>query len=122
MYHLIDYGFIVLHSFIVLFNLFGWIWARLRKWNLALLLLTGLSWFGLGIFFGWGYCPVTDWHFNVLGKLGRYPAESSYIAYLINRLFHIRVDEMLVDKATLFLYLLALAISVFLNMRDKVRR
>lgn len=122
MYHLIDYGFIALHSFFVLFNLFGWIWARFRRWNLALLLLTGLSWFGLGVFFGWGYCPFTDWHFKVLGKLGNYPAENSYIAYLINRLLHIKVDEILVDKATLLLYLLALAISVFLNVRDRLRR
>jgi len=43
---------------------------KTRKANLILLLLTGLSWFGLGIFYGWGYCPLTDWHWKVLRELG----------------------------------------------------
>jgi len=117
-YTIADYCFIVLHSFIVIFNLFGWIWARFRRWNLALLLLTGFSWFGLGYFYGWGYCPLTDWHFSVLQKLGRAPLETSYISYMLNRLLYLKLDETLVDKATFFCFLAALLTSVILNIRD----
>ncbi|MEW5845624.1 MAG: DUF2784 family protein [Bacteroidota bacterium] len=121
-YTIADYCFVVLHSFIVIFNLFGWIWARFRRWNLALLILTGLSWFGLGIFYGWGYCPLTDWHFSLLQKMGKALLETSYISYLLNRLLHFKVDDILVDRATLVFYLVALSTSVFLNTRDLKKR
>ncbi|MBC7125388.1 MAG: DUF2784 domain-containing protein [Bacteroidales bacterium] len=114
---ILDYFFVGLHTFIVLFNLFGWIWARFRRWNLALLILTGLSWFGLGIFYGWGYCPLTDWHFRVLQGLGRTPQETSYISYLLNRLLQLKVDDTLVDSATLICFMVALVTSVILNIR-----
>jgi len=117
-YTIADYCFIVLHSFIVIFNLFGWIWARFRRWNLALLLLTGFSWFGLGYFYGWGYCLLIDWHFSVLQKLERAPLETSYISYMLNRLLYLKLDETLVDKATFFCFLAALLTSVILNIRD----
>lgn len=116
--HILDYFFVGLHTFIVIFNLFGWAWARFRRWNLALLLLTGFSWFGLGYFYGWGYCPLTDWHFSVLQKLGKAPLETSYISYLLNRLLHLKVDETLVDSATFFGFIAALLTSVILNIRD----
>jgi len=32
----------------------------------ASLLLTAFSWFVLGIWYGWGYCVCTDWHYMVL--------------------------------------------------------
>jgi len=115
---ILDYLFVGLHTFIVIFNLFGWAWARFRRWNLALLILTGLSWFGLGIFYGWGYCPLTDWHFTILEKLGKTPNETSYISYLLNRLLGLKVDEMLVDNTTFFGFIAALLTSVILNIRD----
>ncbi|HDP76403.1 MAG TPA: DUF2784 family protein [Bacteroidales bacterium] len=120
--HILDYFFVGLHTFIVIFNLFGWAWARFRRWNLAMLILTGLSWFGLGIFYSWGYCPLTDWHFSVLHKLGKTPLETSYISYLLNRLLHFKADETMVERATLVFYLVALATSVFLNIKDSKKR
>lgn len=122
LFQLLDYFFVVIHTFIVLFNLFGWLWARYRKWNLALLLLTGLSWFGLGVFFGWGYCPLTDWHFKLLAKLGVAVHESSYIAYLLNRLLGINVPENLADIATLLFYFSALIVSTIFNLKGAYRK
>ncbi|HPF94086.1 MAG TPA: DUF2784 family protein, partial [Tenuifilaceae bacterium] len=66
-YMLLDVFFVAFHTLLIAFNLFGWIWWRTRKANLITLLLTGLSWIGLGLFFGIGYCPLTDWHWQVLG-------------------------------------------------------
>lgn len=114
-YKIADLFFIVFHTSLIIFNLFGWIWKPLRKTNLATLLLTGGSWFILGIFFGPGYCPLTDWHFDILLKLGTYPGTDSYIQYIIYRLTGIRLDGSLVNTWTLILYFLALLLSVYFN-------
>ena len=114
-YSILDVFFVILHTSIIIFNVFGWIWRKTRKANLILLLLTGGSWFILGIFYGIGYCPFTDWHFNVLEKLGKTGLPTSYTEYLAERLTGIDFRGELVDTVTLVVFLVALGISVFLN-------
>ena len=118
MYELLDKFFLVFHTLVIAFNLFGWIWRRTRKANLALLLLTGLSWFVLGLFYGIGYCPLTDWHWQVLRKLGRTQLPYSYVKYLADRITGLDFDAGLVEKATALMFFLALAASIFVNVRD----
>jgi hypothetical protein len=117
-YKILDLFFLLFHSALVLFNLFGWIWKRTLKWNLITLLLTGGSWFILGIFYGMGYCPLTDWHFQVLRKLGTYNLPNSYMKYIGDRITGLDFDASLVDTMTLICFLAALAISVTLNIRN----
>ncbi|MBA4054816.1 MAG: DUF2784 domain-containing protein, partial [Marivirga sp.] len=81
LYQIADYFFIVFHVGLIFFNLFGWIHIKLRKWNLITLSLTALSWFALGIFYGFGYCFLTDWHWNVREKLGQPIHSNSYIHF-----------------------------------------
>ncbi|HLN54247.1 MAG TPA: DUF2784 family protein [Lentimicrobium sp.] len=118
----LDYFFLVFHLCIVIFNLTGWIWKRTRKANLLLLLLTGGSWFGLGIIYGFGYCPFTDWHWQVLDHLGDMPKETSYMQYMLSRVFSIHLSTRVVDLGTLISYIAALWISVILNIRDFRRK
>ncbi|MEA3477634.1 MAG: DUF2784 domain-containing protein [Bacteroidota bacterium] len=120
LYTFLDYFFIVFHTVLIIFNVFGWIWQRTRKLNLVFLLLTGASWTILGIFYGFGYCPLTDWHFAVLRKLGQYNLPSSYIKYLVDRLFGLDLNAAIVDKVTLIVFLVALAISLFFNFRHSL--
>lgn len=110
-----DLFFVVFHTALILFNLFGWIWHKTRLANLISLVLTGLSWTALGIFYGLGYCPFTDWHFQILEKMGATGLPSSYIAYLIERLSGYEPDETLTDNATLILFLVSLGASVYMN-------
>jgi hypothetical protein len=118
-WRLLDIFFVLFHTFIILFNLFGWIWKRTRKYNLILLLLTGGSWLFLGLLVGTlGYCPLTDWHFEVLEKLGRTDLPLSYIKYLADRLTGLGFSSRLIDNITLYSFLAALTISLFLNIRD----
>jgi hypothetical protein len=105
---------------LIIFNVFGWIWKKTRKLNLVILLLTGLSWTVLGIFYGFGYCPLTDWHFKVLRKLGEHDLPGSYIKYLIDRLFGSDIDAGLVDQSTLIIFIVALSISLILNLRTRL--
>lgn len=112
----VDWFFVVFHTLLILFNVFGWTWRKTRKWNLIVLLLTGLSWAVLGIFYGFGYCPFTDWHFQVLRKLGVYDLPGSYIKYLIDRVFQTDVNSEMVDLLTLVVYLILLIISIIANL------
>ena len=121
-YKILDIFFLLFHSLIVLFNLFGWIWKRTRKVNLITLLLTGGSWFILGIFYGLGYCPLTDWHFQILRKLGKYDLPNSYMKYIGDRITGLDFNADLVDTLTLVCFLLALVISIFLNVRGWIRK
>ena len=119
MLHILDTFFVILHSSLILFNLFGWIWKRTRMINLATLLLTGGSWLFLGLLVGTlGYCPLTDWHFEVLKKLGRTDLPLSYIKYLADRLTGLSFSSRLVDNITLYSFLTVLIISLFLNIKD----
>ena len=116
MYNVLDIFFISFHTLLIFFNLFGWIWKPLRKANLISLLITGASWFILGIFYGIGYCPLTDWHWQVLQKLGKYDIPNSYIEYLIERFSGFDVSAEVVDICTVVLYFVALLISLYLNI------
>ena len=121
-YHILDFFFVVFHSLLILFNLFGWIWRKTRIWNLVTLLLTGASWLILGWIVGVpGYCPLTDWHFAVLGKLGKTGLPDSYVKYLADRITGLDLNSGTVDKITLYTFLAALIISLILNIRRIVK-
>lgn len=122
-YRILDIFFVIFHTTLIIFNLSGWIWKRTRKWNLAALGLTGFSWLFIGILVGSpGYCPLTDWHFRVLTKLGKYELPGSYVKYLADRLTGLDFDPVLIDLATLYSFLAVLLISVILNIKDKLRQ
>lgn len=117
--HTADIFFVVFHTTLTLFNLLGWVWKKTRKINLITLGLTGASWFILGLFYGIGYCPLTEWHFNILNKLGEHNLPASYIEYLAERLTGLNMSSNLVDTATGVGFFVALGLSVWLNVRDK---
>lgn len=115
MYHFLDIFFLVFHSALILFNLSGWIWKKTRMLNLVTLLLTGASWYFLGLFYGMGYCPLTDWHFDVIYELGRSPGTNSYVHYLLQRLLGINITADASDTLTLVCFFAALLASLYMN-------
>lgn len=122
MYALLNIGFIVIHTAFILFNLFGWIWKATRRWNLATLSLTAFSWFGLGIWYGFGYCPCTHWHWQVRRHLGNTDMPNSYIKFLIHQLTGISLNAAMVDVGTAVFFFLAFVISLYVNFRDFKKR
>ncbi len=116
-----DIVFTVFHTCLILFNLFGWIWKKTRRLNLICLLLTAGSWLILGIFYGLGYCPLTDWHFNILERLGHTDLPLSYISFLVARLTGLHPEQGLVDAATTWGLILALMASLYLNFKNWFR-
>ncbi len=115
MYYFLDLFFIFFHTAFTLFNLFGWIWKRTRKWNLVTLLLTGFSWFILGIWYGFGYCPCTHWHWLVRLELGYTDMPNSYIKFLLDMLTGANWNAVLVDWMTGVSFAVAFAASLYLN-------
>jgi hypothetical protein len=122
-YRILDIFFVVFHSSLIIFNLFGWIWGKTRRLNLILLLLTGSSWLFLGVIVGvLGYCPLTDWHFKILEKLGRTDLPYSYIKYLADRITGLSFNPHTIDQVTLYSFIAALVISLILNARDMIKK
>jgi len=115
--------FFVFHTAFILFVLFGWIWRKARGVHLAALAATALSWFGLGLFYGFGYCFCTDWHWVVRQRLGYPEMPRSYITFLIQAVTGWKLNDGLVDALTVaaFLGVSALAICLALANRKKGR-
>jgi len=110
--------FFLFHSSIILFNLFGWIWRKTRRANLLLLLLTAFSWFFLGIWYGFGFCPCTEWHWQVRAKLGIYDNPHSYTKFLMDTFTGGDINAGLIDTIAIVFLILAFAASVVTNIYD----
>jgi len=114
---IIDVFFIGFHTILILFNVFGWLVPRWRFANFISLSLTAFSWFILGIWFGWGYCVCTDWHWQIREMLGYQNTSSSYIHFLILELTNINIPTKLVDTTTAIVFFAVFLISIYLNLR-----
>ena len=115
----LNYFFFVFHTVLIVFNVFGWIFVKTRKLHLYVLLITLFSWFVLGIWYGLGYCFLTDWHYEVLRKLGETQMPQSYIAFLIQKLTGWLPEVQLVNISTVVIIMLALIASVWINFFSK---
>jgi hypothetical protein len=121
-YQFLDIFFIVFHTLFTLFNITGWIFRATRKWNLVTLQLTACSWFVLGIWYGWGYCLCTDWHWQVRERLGYHDQQNSYIHFLLLKLTGINFNETLVNNVTLIVFVISVVMSIWLNIRDRKQK
>ena len=118
----IDIFFFGFHTILILFNIFGWLVPKWRFINLISLTLTAFSWFILGIWYGWGYCFCTDWHWQVREMLGYQNKGASYIHFLILKFTGIDMPVSLVDTCTVIVFFSAFAISVYLNVRKWINK
>ena len=125
MYVFLDAFFLIFHSSLVLFNGLGWMGRATRRANLATLLATLGSWVVLGLWKGFGYCPCTDWHWQVRRRLGDEALlgdggvlPRSYMKFLADTLLGADLPAAAVDTVTVAGLALALAASAFLNARD----
>jgi len=118
LYIWLDRSFFVFHSLLILFILLGWIWRPLRKLHAGFILLTAFCWFGLGFWYGFGYCPCTHWHWMVREAMGKTGMPASYIKFLIDTITGWNINPMLVDGITLLAFVAACIASFIVNWRD----
>jgi hypothetical protein len=119
---LLDIFLSFLHFVIIGFNLFAWIWPTTRRAHLITVAATAFSWFILGIWFGWGYCPITHWEWNVKKRLGETNLPNSFIKYYADKISGKDVDASIVDTVTLIVFLTVIVIAVYLNFFKQKRK
>jgi Protein of Unknown function (DUF2784) len=122
MLQLLDIFYTILHFLIIGFNLLGWIWPKTRKAHLIGVGITAACWFILGIWFGWGYCPVTDWQWKVKEKLGETGLPDSFVEYFAEKITGTNFNTSLVNNITLFSFLAAILFSLYFNFVSKKKK
>ncbi len=86
MLYYLDIFFTAFHSIFIVFMLTGWIFPRTRKIHLIGLLAILVVWLLIGLFVGTiGYCPLTDWHWDVKRALGETHLNPSFTGYMFER-------------------------------------
>jgi hypothetical protein len=114
-----DLLLILLHFAIIGFNLFGWVWKPLRRAHFVVVCATAACWFILGIWFGIGYCPITDWDWQIKEKLGEHNLPNSFIKYYADMAMGHSVDASLIDTLTALGFFIAAMLFVYFNFIQK---
>ena len=115
MLQLLDVLLTIAHLAIIGFNLFGWIWPATRKAHFICILATAASWFILGIWFGMGYCPITDWQWQIKRKLGESNLPASFIKYYADKIAGKNFSSSFIDTITVVCFAVAALLSVYVN-------
>ncbi|MEZ0262468.1 MAG: DUF2784 family protein [Alphaproteobacteria bacterium] len=115
---LADIAFDIVHLGVIFFNLFGWIWPATRLAHRWLVAATVVCWLGIGAWYGTiGYCPLTDWHWQVKNARGTGTPAYSYIDYLL-QMAGIHADPVYIDAGVAVVFISVVAVTVYLWWRD----
>ena len=114
----LNVAFFTFHTAWIAFTCLGWLSRRTRRWQLVAVALTALSWFGLGAWYGWGYCPCTDWHWSVRARLG-YVDPPSYIQLLIAEVTGIDISPGIANTLAVVVLAVSAVLGVMLTLRDR---
>lgn len=115
----LNFLFFAFHTLLVLFNMFGWMSKRWRRWHLVAVLATAFSWCVMGLWKGMGYCILTDWHWQVRDRLG-YPGADSYIQLMIRDFTGVTVNSVVLNPMIEWTFIACGVLSILLNLRDYV--
>jgi len=117
--HLLDKLLEFTHLFLIFFNLFGWISKKTRLLHLITILSTLFCWFIVGIWYGLGYCPLTDYHWQIKLKIGETNLPSSYIKYILDGIFNKDISPQVITYLTVISTFSSLLISLFLTFKNR---
>lgn len=115
-YTLADNIFNILHILAILINCFGWAFSKTLKLNLWFLLLTISSWSILGLFFGIGFCFLTEVHSLALGLIGSPSINFSYLDYLLLVKLKIPISSNTISILSILAVFTSLGISIKKNL------
>lgn len=117
----LDLALFALHLAIIGFNLFGWVKPSWRRAHLVVVSITLFSWLILGIWFGFGYCFLTDLEWGIKNALGETDLPLSFISYLTNNILHLGLHPSTVEYITIGAFVPAVTVSLWLNFRKSFR-
>ena len=84
-----------------------------------MVILTAASWFVLGIWFGMGYCPVTDWQWRVKELRGEMNLPGNFVEYFAEKLSNYNFDSQLVNIVTGVSFAVAALASLYVNFSGR---
>jgi hypothetical protein len=111
--------FHVIHIGVITFFLIGWLWDKTLPAHFILAILILLSWCGLGIFYGFGYCLITDIQWKIKKRLGEKPHTEYYIKYMVDKVTGLDTNPKTVDAITTYTFFIILFISTVLILNRK---
>jgi len=112
---ILDILLTLIHLIIIGFNLLGWIWPKTRRVHLIVVVITAFCWVILGIWYGWGFCPVTEWQWRIKTQLGEYHLPDSFIKYYADKISGRDISSSLIDSVTALCFAIAALLSVYFN-------
>lgn len=112
---LLDYMLHVVHLSLMSICIVGWMFEPTRVLHLLVIIGVTISWFGLGKFFGFGYCVLTDTQWRIKRKLGQEPYTESYVKYMLDKVTGLDIDKKITDRLTLYTYVAAVVLSLTVN-------
>ncbi|MEP0366966.1 MAG: DUF2784 domain-containing protein [Cyclobacteriaceae bacterium] len=116
----LDYFLTYFHTALILFVLSGWAFPKTRRLHAGLLILILIAWFGIGLYKGvLGYCPLTDWHWDIKRSLGERGMSSSFVEYVVEKVSGVDFSRKLVDGFTLGGLIMACAMAVVMSVKSR---
>lgn len=96
-----DFLFTVFHWLFIMFVLIGWGFPKTQNLHLGVLCTTLIAWFAIGYFKNAiGYCPLTDWHWDLKRSMGQRILSGSFVQDSLLRYSPIRLSRIAVDTIT----------------------
>ena len=112
----------VVHVLLIVACMIGWIFPRTRMAHLILMGMVLGCWFLLGPKYGIGYCPLTDWHWQVKENLGEEFLPNSFIKYLWDHIFPNPISPRAVNILTFVAFFISLAPALYLHWAGKAEQ
>jgi len=103
------------HLATMLFIAFGWMLPATRLANFYLIVLTFVSWFGLGLVFGFGFCLITGIQSKIRQRLGHATPMDSFVKDLLDRLTGRDLNPLHVEIGTQAGFYISAAASAYVN-------
>ena len=107
------------HIIVIFFNVIAPFIPHLRAVSIGVQGLTFLSWIGLGLFYGIGYCPLTDVHWNIKRELGESNLPASFIKYQLDLIFSADLDPFFLDVLTVGCFAAAVLFNIYSSIQTK---
>jgi len=104
----------IIHLSIIGFFLFAWIIPEYRGLHLILSFSIFFSWFGLGLFYGFGYCLVTDLQWKLKKESGYDPETPYYIKYIADKTTGANINSKLSNMVTTYTFFVISILSIVL--------
>ena len=119
MLQLLDIFLYTIHIIIILYCLFGWTIQRYRRVHLVTIGTIAGCWFGLGLWYGMGYCPLTDWHWQLKRLISEEPLPNSFIKHILDMILPAPISDSMADTLAFAGFITATVISIYLQFIRK---